>query len=120
MKQNVTNHDFHNAFKTLRPDNFTYGGLSAMFEHLEELENDIGEELELNVIAICCDFAQFNIKELEFEYSHITDPHNPLKTMEDWIEFLSEYTTVIPVTDTDYSKGINNPPITESLIVSAF
>lgn len=58
MKQTVSQYDFRNAFQQCRPDNFSYEGLSALFEYLEQWEEDCGEELELDVIAICCDFSE--------------------------------------------------------------
>jgi hypothetical protein len=32
--------------------------LGVLFEYLEQLEDDIGEETELDAIAICCDFSE--------------------------------------------------------------
>lgn len=59
MKEIVDIHRFRAAFAALRPDNFTRAGLSALFEHLEELERELGEETELDVISICCDWAEY-------------------------------------------------------------
>ena len=58
MKTTINEYEFKEAFRTIRPDNFTYAGLSALFEYLEELESDIGEEMELDVIALCCDYTE--------------------------------------------------------------
>ena len=58
MKTTVNEYEFKEAFRRIRPDNFTYAGLSALFEYLEEQESDIGEEMELDVIALCCDYAE--------------------------------------------------------------
>ena len=59
MKEKVDIHRFRAAFAALRPDKFSRPGLSALFEHLEELERDLGEEQELDVIAICCDWTEY-------------------------------------------------------------
>ena len=59
MKETVDIHRFRAAFAALRPDNFSRPGLSALFEHLEELERDLGEETELDVIALCCDWTEY-------------------------------------------------------------
>ena len=40
-------------------DNFSYHGRAALFHHLEELEQDIGEELDFDPIAIRCDFTEY-------------------------------------------------------------
>ena len=59
MKETVTESRFIQAFQTLRPDNFSRAGLSALFKHLEELERDLGEETDLDVIALCCDWTEY-------------------------------------------------------------
>jgi len=42
-----------------RATQFSANGLRALFNHLCELECELGEEMELDVIAICCDFTEF-------------------------------------------------------------
>ena len=59
MKPTVTEHQFMEAFRNLRPDNFSYKGLQALWDYLEEYEDSTGEELELDVIGICCDFTEY-------------------------------------------------------------
>lgn len=59
MKQTVNEFMFMEAFKDMgRADNFTPEALRSLFAFLEEMERDTGEESELDVIAICCDFSQ--------------------------------------------------------------
>ena len=58
MKTTVSVYDFHQAFKELRPINFSYAGLNILYDYFEEYERDTGEELEMDVIAICCDFTE--------------------------------------------------------------
>ena len=38
---------------------FTYSGAYALCEYLEELESDCGKEIELDPVAIRCDFAEY-------------------------------------------------------------
>ena len=59
MKQTVSFNTFDQAFCELRPDNFTHQGLQALFEYLEEFEASTGEELEFDVIALCCEFSEY-------------------------------------------------------------
>jgi hypothetical protein len=40
MKQTVHLEDFRNSFESLRPNNFSYEGLAALFDYLENYEND--------------------------------------------------------------------------------
>ena len=58
MKQTVDFYQFRNAFEAMRPENFSYEGLRCLFDYLETFEVDTGEEIELDVIAICCDFSE--------------------------------------------------------------
>ena len=49
-----------------RPDHFSYDGLIALWEYFEEYEEDTGEEIDLDVIAICCEYYEYNnLKEFQ-------------------------------------------------------
>lgn len=58
MKQSINKGTFADAFKALRPDNFSFQGLEVLWDYLEQWEAETGEELELDVIAFCCDFSE--------------------------------------------------------------
>ena len=65
MKQTINLYDFRDAFyKMGRTDNFSYEGLKILFDYIEELEMTTGEEMELDVIALCGDFAESTIDAL--------------------------------------------------------
>ena len=69
MKQTIDLYAFRNAFYNIvRKDSFSYGGLKILFDYLEEVEQDTGEEMELDVIALCCDYAETTIDELISAY----------------------------------------------------
>ena len=51
IKQTVYEYEFCRAFETTRPNNFSYEGLGALYAYLEELSEDTGEDIELDVIA---------------------------------------------------------------------
>jgi hypothetical protein len=87
MIQTVNFNTFHDAFTSRRPDNFNYAGLRALYDYLEQLGEDTGEAIELDVIAICCDFSQYTIKEALEVYR--------LESIED----LEELTTVLHCSD---------------------
>ena len=41
-----------------------------MYEYFEEYENDTGEEIEFDMIGICCEYTEYdNLKELNNNYS---------------------------------------------------
>jgi hypothetical protein len=59
MKQNVNKSAFHDAFIAYgRGDQFSYKGRAALYDYLTELEDDIGQEIELDVVALCCDYSE--------------------------------------------------------------
>ena len=61
MKQTVTKCDFVDAFHNMgRGDQFSYEALTALYDYYTELEEDIGEEIELDPIAICCDWSEYD------------------------------------------------------------
>jgi hypothetical protein len=68
MKTTVSLYDFRREFEQCRPNNFSYVGLAVLFEYLEEYENDTGEDLELDVIAICCDFSEDSFENIAKMY----------------------------------------------------
>ena len=59
MIRTVNRHMFIDEFMAIRPDNFSRSGLHALFDYIEELEHDMGEQIELDVIALCCDFMDY-------------------------------------------------------------
>jgi len=66
----INEYSFRRAFEQLRPNNFSYDGLTALYEYLEQLSEDIGEDIELDVIAICCDYSEYNgLKDFQSQYS---------------------------------------------------
>jgi hypothetical protein len=70
MKTTVTSYQFVEAFKHAgRESQFSRAALFALFEYLEEYENSTGEEIELDPIAICCEWAEFSsAREAASEY----------------------------------------------------
>lgn len=40
--------------------NFSYSGAKALIEYLEDLEEDMGEEMEFDKVAIRCEFSQYD------------------------------------------------------------
>lgn len=100
MKQTLTSQDFVDAFRCQRPDQFTPAALRALFDHLEECEKDTGEEYELDVIALCCDFTEYaSASEAAMAYGWEEVYHNEgdeRSLNEDAAEeWLMEQTTVI-------------------------
>ena len=69
MKITVSSYDFERAFADAgRMDQFSYEGRAVLFAYLEELEQSTGEELELDVMALCCDYYESSTEEIILNY----------------------------------------------------
>jgi hypothetical protein len=92
MKQTINLFQFRDAFRDCnRQDNFSYEGLESLFNWFEELDCDT--ETELDVIAICCEFTEYeNLEEFQDNYSAEDYPD---------MEALENATTVIPINNSD-------------------
>lgn len=56
---NVTLTDFRDEFAACnRANQFSYEGLGALYELLEDCSQDM--PIELDVIALCCDFTEYS------------------------------------------------------------
>ncbi len=76
MDIEVNFHAFQDAFRSCgRQEQFTYTAQRALFDYLEDLENDCGVEIELNVVALCCEYAESTDCEFRECYPDI-DPDN--------------------------------------------
>jgi len=59
MYQTISFQDFKDAFQNMnRGDNFSYEGLRVLFDYLEDLEQSLEEPIELDVIALCCEYTE--------------------------------------------------------------
>jgi len=70
MIQTITKSEFTTAFHKMgRGNNFTYEGLSALYDYLEDYEDSTGEQIELDVIAICCEYSEYeDLAEFQGDY----------------------------------------------------
>ena len=69
MKTNINFYEFRNWFEKNRPNNFSKAGIVALWEYLEGYEEDTGEEIEFDPIALCCEYSEYeNMEEFWQEY----------------------------------------------------
>jgi hypothetical protein len=89
MKTTVYLNEFRDYFNQVRPNNFSYEGLGILFEYLEQYEEDTGEELELDVIALCCDFSEEDFtdiaKSYDIELDEEADEEDQMQTVADYL-----------------------------------
>ena len=74
MKTTVYFSEFRDYFHEIRPDNFSYEGLRILFDYFEEFEESTGEEVEFDVIGICCDFSEDSFENISDLYGIELDP----------------------------------------------
>ena len=97
MKDTINKDQFINWFRssdTYR-NNFSYEGLSSLFDYLDMIEDSTGEELEFDPIALCCEFSEYDsLEDLIDDY--IVWLHSVVND----IEYFENRTTVIPIEET--------------------
>jgi len=59
MKQTLNTHHIADALHSDENASWSWAGALALAQHLEELEESMGEEMELDIVAIRCDFSEF-------------------------------------------------------------
>jgi predicted ArsR family transcriptional regulator len=100
MKTTVSVYDFREAFRQAGRENFSYEALGLMFDYFEELEEDIGNEIELDVVAICCDYTEDDAVSIAGNYDiDITDMDED-EALEAVQDYLNNNTSVVGTTST--------------------
>jgi hypothetical protein len=90
MKDTVTAYQFVNEMAQAQ-HGFSREGARALFEYFEAYEEDTGEQMEFDPVAIRCDFDEYeNLKAIQENYQDI-------ETLED----LQNHTTVIEIPNSD-------------------
>lgn len=95
MKTSITLSMFRDAFTDYnRAENFSYNGLTVLYNALIEYEESTDTEMELDVIALCCEYSEGHYEDIasyyDIELSGDTDAD--IMTVS---EYLGEQTWVI-------------------------
>ena len=102
MKQTIsTNEAAHQLFNDENAG-WSFKGATALAEHLEELEEAYGEEMEFNRVDVRCEYSQYESLEEAFR-SYCADAKEALleqgyelESMDDFlVSYFEERTTVI-------------------------
>ena len=103
MKQSIDFNDFVKAFEYAgRENQFSRAGLEMLFDYLEQYEQDTGEELELDVIALCCDYAEATAEEIASDYEIEIDLEDEEPLFSQVLQYLNFNTVVC-----DYDEDAN-------------
>jgi len=100
MKATIHCHDFLRAFKDAgRGTQFSRVALSELFDYLEQLESDSGVEIELDVVAICCDYTESTFAELIEQYDIPIDFDPGKSELDQIVDWMTDRTSVVAVLD---------------------
>ena len=89
MKTTVTLSNFRDAFRACdRQNQFSYEALGLLFDYFEELDPD----MELDPIAICCDYSEDSPADIARNYDDAPDD------ADDVADWLADRTSVIGTT----------------------
>jgi len=89
---NVNSTTFVDQFrKANRMDNFSYDALLLLFNYLEDLSEDLQEPIELDVIALCCDYTESDYLSIAQDYMIDLADAEEDKQMEVVKEYLQDH-----------------------------
>jgi len=94
MIQTINVSDFRAAFHSMgRKDQFSYEGLGALFEYLEDFD---GGGYELDVIALCCDYSEDSPEDIAEAYGiDLPEDQDEIEHREIVRDYLDNHTTVV-------------------------
>jgi hypothetical protein len=79
MKKTLTTHEIQMA---LHDNGFSYRGAEELAEYLEQLEQDTGDEMELDVVAFRCEYSEYDSLQ-DWAQDHFSDWKNDLDIEEE-------------------------------------
>ena len=90
-----------------RENHFSYEGFNALYDYLDEYSDEVGEDFKVDVIAICCDFTEYESWEdlynnYSYSYNNESETFEELEKnngLDDFKEWVQDRTTVIEVTN---------------------
>ena len=95
MYTRVTEDNFRNTFLASAnySENFSYNGLTALYDYFEELEAGIDQTIEFDLVGIAGEYSELTIDELRDNYFINKDI--------DVIKYSQENTIVIEIENSD-------------------
>ena len=90
MKTTISLNDFTNNAQL--KDNFSYDGLVALFDYVEDYEQSCGVDVDFDPVALRCEFTEYN--DIKGAYENYQPEDEDLTELE-MMEYLQEQTQVI-------------------------
>ena len=90
-----------------RENHFSYEGFNALYDYLDEYSDEVGEDFKVDVIAICCDFTEYESWEdlynnYSYSYNNESETFEELEKnngLDDFKEWVQDRTIVIEAKD---------------------
>jgi hypothetical protein len=97
MKTTIDFADFREAFRRYdRESSYSREGLMMLFDYFESYEEETGEEIELDVIAICCEYDENHWEDVAASYSiDLADFDDEEEKIEAVRDYLNDQTTLV-------------------------
>jgi hypothetical protein len=103
MKTTISRYDFERAFIDAdRKENFSYEALGLLFDYFESYEEETGQEIELDVIAICCEYSEDNPDDIIANYSIDVEGMDEDEKIDAVRDYLNDNTTLVGETATGF------------------
>lgn len=92
--------NFRDEFRACgRADQFSYEALGILFDYLEAYEMDTGEEIELDVVSICCDYTEAAPEDIARSYDMNIQGMDEGQVLDEVIATLEENCAYVGKTD---------------------
>ena len=99
MKVSINKYEFSNMFDQFnRSENFSREAREDLFEYLEEL---FGDDYEVDIIGLCCEYSEDTIDNIIDNYSIDIDQDED--KLQQVLDYLNDHTSVVSVTGDDES-----------------
>ena len=95
MFQEITSSQFTDWLQSndTYKNNFSYEGLKALYDYLENYEEETGQKIEFDPVALCCEYSEYD--NLQSVIENYNSTH--IQTIDD----LNYNTSVIEIKGTD-------------------
>lgn len=90
--QTLSKSSFVEAFKqSSRKDQFSYEALETIFDSIEEYSQDLGENVEFDLVSICCDWNEEGWEGIAKDYSidleGCEDDADKIEAVRDYLDY---------------------------------
>lgn len=94
MKLDINFSSFCDAFRDMgREEQFSYDGKSALFDYVKDYEEATGTEVNLDIIALCCEYSEYaDIEEFRRYYGEDYETMGDIENETTVIYLAGDYT----------------------------